>query len=340
MHIQEATNKERWDAFVAVHPGANYQHLFGWKTCLEKTYGIKTVYLELIDNDKIVGVFPLAISGITWLAPMAVSLSLCNYVGPLAVSKEHETILISQAIAFIRNRYPRIKGIEIRRTDPQGFCEKGFATMIMELPKNIEALLLLFSQNVRRCIRTAQKNNLIAKRGKEHFDEFYGIYARNLHRHGTPPHSSNFLRNIINEMSQYSELITIWNNQMPIAGMLFFKLNKTVSSCVVCSLREYNLLCPGHLVNWEALKFGVECGFKHFDFGRSTIGTSMYTFKERWGSRPIAIKYDHIMFNNKKSPDSKNKYSGKSATIFSKCWKIIPYSISLWLGPKIRKHIA
>lgn len=341
MKIQEAQNAASWDEFVMKHEKANYQHLYGWKTSLEKTYGLKTLYLELIDNEQIVGIFPLAIDGLNWFSPMAVSLSLCNYVGPLATSRETEDSLLRQTVSFIKKNYPRVKGIEIREIDSSAeLQEKDLVTMIMDLRENSNDLWNSFSNKTRNQIRKALKNNFIVKQSKEHFDAFYEIYARNLHRHGTPVHSKFLLKNIMNEMAQYSELITVWHGDSPVAGMLLFKLNRTLSSCVSCSLPKYNSQCVGNLIYWEAMQLGIKERLKYFDFGRSEVNSPTYYFKKHWGSKPLVIKYRYIFFDKNKAIAIGKKYSGRLAIVFSKCWKIIPYKISLWLGPKIRKRLA
>lgn len=339
MHIQEAQDPIRWNEFIKNHPESTYYHLYEWKWCLESTYSIETLYLEAIDDNKIVGVFPVALAGLKVFLHIAVSLPFCNYGGPLVILKDVENALINKAKNIIRSRYRNVKGIELRKIKREPKSQSNFVTMIRELLNNSEVLWKTLRTKERNQVRKAEKSGLKIRYGKEYLDEFYQIYAKNMHRLGTPVHSKRWFSHILDTMDDQTDLITVWLESTPIAGMLIFKFKDSISDPYASTLKGYNPLCPNALMYWGALKFGCENGFKYFDFGRSSVGSSTFKFKKHWGGHSVPLNYEFISFGNKPNLTSENKYTESKALLAAKCWSKIPYSISLWLGPKIRKYI-
>jgi lipid II:glycine glycyltransferase (peptidoglycan interpeptide bridge formation enzyme) len=47
------------------------------------------------------------------------------------------------------------------------------------------------------------------------------------------------------------------------------------------------------LLYWEALKLAIATGDKLFDFGRCTIDSGTYRFKNQWGAQACQLHWDY-----------------------------------------------
>jgi FemAB-related protein (PEP-CTERM system-associated) len=336
MYIQEATDSIRWNKFVENHSEANCFHLYEWKYCFEKAYGLKTLYFEVCSDNDIVGILPLTLIGIKGMR-YAISLPFCNYGGPLAVSKDIDDLLINEAKCMIKARCKGVKGIELRKIVTMG-SQSGYVSLLRELPDRSEVLWKSLRTKERNQVRKAERSGLRICWGKVYLDEFYAVYTRNMHRLGTPAHSKRWLMSILDSMPARTDLITVFLDNLPVAGMLIFKFRDCIGVPYASTVKEFNSLCPNALMYWEALKHGSENSFKYFDFGRSIVGSSTYKFKKHWGGIPMPLSYEFISFGNVRK-NTEMKYAGGKALLVAKLWSRIPYSLSLWLGPRIRMYI-
>jgi hypothetical protein len=91
------------------------------------------------------------------------------------------------------------------------------------------------------------------------------------------------------------------------------------------------------LLYWEALKYAVAQGCSSFDFGRSTIDSGTYRFKQQWGALPKQQYWHYWLENNGKLPEL-NPSNPRYAAIIA-IWRRLPVFITRWLGPAIVKNL-
>jgi FemAB-related protein (PEP-CTERM system-associated) len=338
MHVQETTDPIRWNKFVESHTDANYFHLYEWKYCFEKTYGLETVYFEVCNNNEVVGIFPLTLIGLKGISRRAISLPFCIYGGPLTFSEDIETFLIKEAKRVLQTRFKNIEGIELRKIVTMG-SQSGYVSMLRELPDRSEVLWKSLRTKERNQVRKAERSGLEICWGKEYLDEFYAIYTKKMHCLGTPVHPKKWFCNILVTMPEQTDLITVWMENIPVASMLIFKFKDRLFVLAASTITRYNSFCPNTLMYWEVLKYGCENEFNLFDFGRSRIGSSTFNFKKNWGGHPVNLNYEFASLRSQKSKPVGNTYGSTKMILTAKCWSKMPYCLSLWLGPAIRKYV-
>ena len=100
------------------------------------------------------------------------------------------------------------------------------------------------------------------------------------------------------------------------------------------SVREYNALCPNHVLYWSMIQSAIADGCDTFDFGRSTPGGSTYRFKSQWGARPLPLHWEYPFLGGHGVPDQGPTNPKFHAAIA--VWKRCP----LWLANMVGPHIV
>ena len=124
---------------------------------------------------------------------------------------------------------------------------------------------------------------------------------------------------------------------MPVASGFLIGFKKRLEIPWASSLKEYNKLSPNMLLYWSVLKFAIENGYKQFDFGRSSIESGTYRFKEQWGAKPIQLYWYYWLSNGGKLPEL-NPHNPKYQTAIN-IWKRLPLSVTKIIGPRIVKNL-
>ncbi len=331
-------NSRLWNSFIFSHTDASYSHLYEWKKILEESYSLKTKCIGVLNNNDLIAVLPVTVIKLPFNKSVGCSLPYLGYTGLL----KNEKYFINNFNDIFLNVYKilNVKSLEVRRIDRKAKESKaGIYTLKLSLPGNSSVLWEKLNSSVRNQIRKAQKSGLTAEWGINQLDQFYNIYARNMHDLGTPVHSKEFFSNIIFYLRENVDILCIRKDSKVIASMFLIKFRECLSDPWASSYKEYLSYCPNMLMYWEALKYGCENGFTEFDLGRSHINAGTYKFKTQWGAQPIPLIYDLYSFNNRKRESTIKSYRGRKAALFSHIWRHIPFKITLWLGPKLRKYI-
>lgn len=327
---------DQWDALVARASGT-YCHLFGWKRVFERTYGLQTHYLAFRSADEWLGVLPVAVmprlpGGVV----KAVSLPYCNYGGLLTVPGVDAEALKAAAIKYLGDK--GIDKIEFRDIAP-GMAGAGEVTMILAFPATSELLWKQAGDKVRNQVRKAQKSGLTLRWGADQSDDLYAIYAKNMGRLGTPVHSPGFVKEILSNLGERADVLTVRYEDRPIGAMLVIKHADTWGDPIASCLTEFNSFNPNMLLYWEALKSALDGGAKYFDFGRSHKESGTYRFKKQWGANEVALNY-HSYKNGALLPSaSTDFYRGQSASRLAGIWRRLPAAVQGRLGPVVRRWL-
>lgn len=332
----EEGESARWDDFVISNPDSDYTHLYRWKNVFEESYSLKTKYLGIFNDDILIGLMPTVSIKYPFRKTISFSLPYLNYSGLICNDHYEEELLLKEILNYLLNK--KIAGIEIRELSKKNGIGEN-VTLKLSLPSKAEVLWESFKPKVRNQIRKAEKAGITIKWGVNHLDDFYKVYSRNMHDLGTPVHGRRFFECIIGNFPQYVNLLTAFKENKPVASMLIMKFRDRISDPWASSLKEYLEFCPNMLMYWEALKFGVQYGFKEFDFGRSQVGSGTYNFKTQWGSVPVWLKYKKISVEGESDLTSTSFYKKESAQYFTSGWKILPGFLTDHLGPLLRKYL-
>ena len=88
---------------------------------------------------------------------------------------------------------------------------------------------------------------------------------------------------------------------------------------------------------WEVLKYAIEKRYSYFDFGRSSLNSGTYKFKQQWGALPKQLYWHYWLPENGELPEL-NPNNPKYALIIN-VWKRMPVFLTKWIGPHIVAYL-
>lgn len=144
------------------------------------------------------------------------------------------------------------------------------ATLIFDLEKDLDALMLDMRNETRRQIRFATKSGFTIREGNkvdlETLFEFMSVVAKK--RNETPtPGSAQIFRNVWDHFHSkgFTNLLVLELHGQPIAMALIFTFGNTVRFWKVgwsgCEIKKF----PTQLLCWELIKWSKINGFRYFD---------------------------------------------------------------------------
>jgi FemAB-related protein (PEP-CTERM system-associated) len=154
---------------------------------------------------------------------------------------------------------------------------------------------------------------------------------------GTPVYSTRLFEEVLATFPDRAALHVVRLNDRPVAAGLTLRHRNTVEVPWASSVRDFNHLCPNHLLYWSAIETALAEGVAVFDFGRSTPGEGTYRFKEQWGARPVPLHWEYRLSDGAALP---NLGPGNPKfRLAIEAWKRLPLPIATTLGPHIVRSI-
>lgn len=324
-----------WDAFVSSHPGASGYHAWAWRGVFRRAFGHEPIYLVARDDTAIHGVLPLVQINSLLFGRSLTSLPFLNYGGVVAEADEVAEALLEASASLARAR--RCTHVELRhvaRRFPTLPCKQHKVTMLLRLA---EASWERLDRKVRNQIRKAQKSGLTSHRGGiELLGDFYAVFARNMRDLGTPVYGRRFFEEVLRAFPERTRIHIVRLGNHPVAAGLTYRRSGTVEVPWASSVRDYNSLCPNHLLYWSIIDFAIVSGCEVLDFGRSTPGEGTYKFKEQWGAKPVPLHWEYSWIPG----GVPNIHPTNSRfTLAVALWKRLPLAVATRIGPRIARGI-
>ena len=205
-------------------------------------------------------------------------------------------------------------------------------TIYKNLPESEDLLINSFKSKLRSQIKKAYKNGLSVKiNNSDCLTNFYKIYAKGLHRLGTPvPGISYFKKFKNNYPKDRFTIFTVYYNKKPIGTSICFSFNDYFEVMWASTIAEFNRLNTNMILYYEMMRFAIISKNKIFSFGRSNLNSGSLRFKKQWNVKEVPI------YDNYSVPTTNiNKYK-----FLSKIWILLPFKLTLVLGPILRKYIV
>jgi FemAB-related protein (PEP-CTERM system-associated) len=312
----------------------------GWLKVLQRGLRHVPYLIEAVEGDETVGLLALAFVKSRLFGRFLVGLPYLNYGGVIADSDRVACKLIDKAIELADEL--DVKHLELRHK--RAINHPGLTTrtghkvhMIRELPTSPEVLLKQLQSNVRNHIRKGQKNGLTVTWGAEGLlPEFYDVFSQNMRDLGTPVYSSELFRAALRQFPDRVEICVVRLETKAVATGLLVHGWKTTEIPSASSLRSFNFTNANSLMYWNLLGRAIERGQETFDFGRSTPGTSVCSFKEQWGARPEAAEWQYYMRAG--SSDDMRPDNPRYQRLVQ-VWKRLPVWLTRQVGPAIVRGI-
>lgn len=335
----ESLPHEGWNQYRINHPSDTIYHDPAWARVIASSFGHRTYFITLLEDNMIRGVLPLVFLKSRIFGKALVSMPYFNYGGVLADNDSASHQLINGALqlkAQLKAHY-----IELRQTE-------GLATawpvrshkvnMWLKLPENQDELWKNFKSKLRNQIRRPEKEGCSFCWG--HLDllgEFYAVFSENMRDLGTPVYSQEFFEAILKTFPDLTNLAVVRFKGKPIAAGFLIRYRDKMEIPWASSLRRSNHISPNMLLYWGVLQQAITAGMKCFDFGRSTVGSRTYAFKEQWGSQPQMT----IWVYPGQAVDDFPEHSPESPKFHwaTQVWKRLPLFLTNSLGPRIVKNI-
>jgi FemAB-related protein (PEP-CTERM system-associated) len=330
---------ERWDAFVLACPDATFFHRSAWQDIMATVFRHNTYFLYAELNGKVEGVLPLAHVNSLLFGNSLVSLPFAVYGGVAASSAEAAQLLEGEAQALatrLKVAHLEMRNIEQRHADwPTQDLYVTFRKAI--LPED-EANMLAIPRKQRAMVRKGIKNGLTSDIDTN-VDNFFALYADNVHRHGTPALPKAYFRALQERFGADCEVMTVCGpDGRALSSVLSFFFRDEVLPYYAGDDTAARNLAANDFKYWELLRRACARGLKVFDYGRSKQGTGSYAFKKNWGFEPTPLHYEYRLYRREAIPQ--NNPSNAKYKLLIATWRRMPLGLANWLGPFIVRSLG
>ncbi|MDH5570815.1 MAG: FemAB family PEP-CTERM system-associated protein [Gammaproteobacteria bacterium] len=328
------------DKFVLNSNYTSIYHMTAWSKVIHEVFNHDTyyIYIELTNND-VIGVLPIVHLKSRLFGNYMVSMPYFNYGGAVANNKNDEDKMITRAIELAAEL--GAQHIEFRDVDSRGDmwpARKDKVNMILELPASVDLLSHAIGTKKRTKIRRPLKEGVKSFiGGVELLDKFYEVFAINMRDLGTPVYSKKFFYEILKTFKDETKIVVLQLHGKPISAAFLIGFKEKLEIPWASTINQYNRFSPNMLLYWEVLTFAIESGYKEFDFGRSTIDSGTYQFKQQWGAKPKQLYWHYWLAQGNDMPQlTPNNTKYKLAI---KAWQHLPVVVTKWIGPGIIKNL-
>jgi len=212
-----------------------------------------------------------------------------------------------------------------------------YSTFLLSLSSGKESIWKdKLKSKTRNQVRKAAKYSFDVEFGeRELLDDFYYVISRGWRDLGTPTHSRNFYKLILEKLSDRSKILVIFHHGEPISCALLLMVDNVIYHPYSCSLKKYKSTCVNNLLYWEIIKFACDMDYKYFDMGRSRKGQGTFNYKLSWGAEPVMLQYTYILREGSDLPS----YDTCLYRTAIRLWKSMPLYAANYLGPIFIKNI-
>jgi FemAB-related protein (PEP-CTERM system-associated) len=329
---------EAWTAYVTRQDRSSGYHEWAWRDVFAHAFGWTPFYLAARRGNTVVGVLPTVLMDSWLFGRSLISLPYLNYGGVVGDDADAERALFVRAVELARTH--RCRHVELRHVQrhfDDAPCKRHKVTMLLPLQPP-QTMWEGFDRKVRNQVRKAQKSNLrYSAGGRELMDGFYAVFARNMRDLGTPVYSKRFFTEMLNAFPDRTRVHVVVLGDVPVAGAFTFESRGTVEIPWASSVRDFNALCPNHLLYWSIIENAADKGCATFDFGRSTPNEGTYRFKEQWGAHPVPLHWEYGGLHDDALPNTSP--TNPKFQLAVALWKRLPLGIAGRIGPMVVRAI-
>ena len=334
----QAGEEDEWDRFVTASPSGTIFHLSGWQTVVGKALGHRSRGLIARNEGGISGVFPISWVRSRLFGDCLVSSPLAVYGGICANDSDSYFGLLkagSDLADRLNVRYLEMRNqIELFPTSLPG--RDLYVTFTQDLSPGPEKLLQGLPRDTRYAVRKAQKAGLEWTDDLS-LPEFYEIYAKSVHRLGTPVFSKKLFIILQSQFPKQCKLFGVRKGKKAIAGVLCLYFRNQVLPYYAGALPEFYKDSPNNFMYWNLITQSCREGLRYFDFGRSKKGAGSFNFKSSWSMKVAELPYRYHLVRAREIPHMSpvdQKFQLPVAM-----WKRLPYRVSKIVGPRVIRWI-
>jgi len=331
---------DAWGQLILSSPSPFYYCRPNWFQAICE--GLQHVpYVLAAHRDRhLCGGLPLAFVKSWLFGRFLVSLPYVNSAGATADDAETAAALIRRAAELsdqLKARHLELRH-EIETADAQ-LNEQltSKVHMRLRLPADSDTLWKQLKAKVRNQVRKGESNGLTLQWGREDLlSEFYDVFARNMRDLGTPVFGNRLFRALLAADERGSEFCVVRYQDQPVAAALLIHHDGVTEVPSASSLRQYNHTNANMFMYWNLLSRAVERKQEVFDFGRSTVESNTFKFKQQWGASAEPAVWQYYM---RQGSAGDMRRDNKKFELFIRMWSRLPVSVTRWLGPSIVRGI-
>jgi len=340
MKIVNCDDSQRaaWNAYVERSPRASLYHRFEWQDVNARSFGHRSAYLAAMENDRIVGVFPIVRVKSQLFGNIACSLPFVNYGGPCGDSDAVEQALV-QAAGPIADAWG-VEYLEIRtRRQLDGLpTSEHKVSMTLDLNPDPEVLFKAFTSAHRQDIRGGYKKGLTVKiGGRELLDDFYAVLSESWRDMGTPIYSRGYLDRVAATFPEYTRLCVVYAGAEPAAAAFDMLAGETAEGLWLGSRGKFRKQYAGYVLYWELIKNACERGLTRFHLGRSTVQSGGEVFKKKWNAYAVPLYWQYVLRTRRDIPQL--NVTNPKYQLAIRAWQKLPVPVTQMIGPLIARSI-
>lgn len=335
--VAEEKDSAAWDGFVSGHACCVNYHRWAWKHVIEQAFGWKTFYLMAGENGKISGIFPLVWLRSRLFGKLLCSLPYFSEAGLVADSSEALEALLAEAIRIARDVKAEYIELRHRGDSPVPWPAKtAKVTLESEVFPDAEENMRHLSTKMRTNVRRSLKLGLEAQFGRQEFlQDFYDVFCLKMRELGTPVYSRKLFAAILENFQDESFICRVRHEGKTVAaGFLTGWRGSMEANWSASSPRALNLR-PNMFLFWQMLCFAGQKGYRVFDFGRSSVGSGTYEFKQQWNTRVVPLNWNYWNAAGEPALELNPDNPKYRAAILA--WQYLPISLTRWIGPPIAR---
>ena len=331
-----------WHDVLREHGDAGIFHTSVWARVLSMTYGFKPVYITLWEGHQLRFLLPLMDVRPFGAAKRGISLPFSDYCRAFVDTDIANLPLFSILTELGRERgwrYVELRGDGIPQ--PNTMPSTVFATHTLDLTKSPTEMMETFRHNMRRNIRTAERNkvSIVRSNSMEALSTYYRLHCLTRKRLGVPPQPRRFFNNVFREiiLQNLGDIFLAYTDGRPIAGAIFFFFDKEALYKFSGGDITQRDLCPNHLLIWHAIQHYRKMGMERLCFGRTDISDQgLIHFKRGWGTWERLINYYHYDLQNQQFIRQKKSMPPAIRTVM----RHVPLPLLRGIGEVTYKYIG
>jgi hypothetical protein len=300
MRILDPLHEPGWDHVIALHRDGTCFHTAAWARVLRQTYKHQPFYLQFFYRRRLAALIPLMEVRSPFTGRRGVCLPFSDLCEPLFFEPDVVGFVRDRLLSFAQQsgwRHLEIRGGRSLQLAPEPV--RTFYGHTLELSSDCTQMFGRFASSVRRAIRKADRSevNAVAVRNREAVGDFYRLHVETRRRHGLPPQSASFFRNIYEHIIRpgVGFIVLAQRRSRIIAAAIFFRFGNNAIYKYGASDNRLQEFRANNLVMWHGIQFLVRIGVKKLHFGRTECeNDGLRRFKLSWGTQEEIINYHRV----------------------------------------------
>lgn len=174
------------------------------------------------------------------------------------------------------------------------------AVMVLDLTTDVDKVFEGFKSKWRYNVRLAERKGVTVRMGtREDLDDFYAILRETARRDGFVVRGRGYFQTLwdVLEPAGMLRLFVASYEGVPVAGIMLMCMGERAIYTYGASSNEHRNVMPNHLIQWHAIRWAAESGYRVYDFrGVSPVRdgvpvqphiAGLNRFKEGFGARYV-----------------------------------------------------